>query len=180
MDWSALFTVWLNGSDLLGAEVLSPSYDALMEWPPALRLLVVKEACPLASRATLPSEVAPSKNVTAPVGVLCPPLVTVAVMVTICPYCDGLALDISVVVVLAVKLISSTGCSSMPLGATPVCPWMKSKKPTPLICTGTCTAVKNVVGVKRASNLARAAATPGPNGLPGATQAGDGISATIV
>jgi hypothetical protein len=26
-----------------------------------------------------------------------------------------------------------TGCNSMPLGATPVCPWMKSKKPTPVM-----------------------------------------------
>src|SRR5262249_10830122 len=34
------------------------------------------------------------------------------------------------------KMISITGCSSMPFGATPVCPCKKSKKPTPVTRTG--------------------------------------------
>jgi len=31
----------------------------------------------------------------------------------------------------APKQIAVTGWSSKPFGATPLCPWMKSKKPTP-------------------------------------------------
>lgn len=37
------------------------------------------------------------------------------------------------------KSISVTGCSSIPLGATPRCPWRKSNIPMPVIRTGTLT-----------------------------------------
>lgn len=40
---------------------------------------------------------------------------------------------------------SSTECSSMPLGATPVWPCRKSKKPTPVIVTGTLAVLNELV-----------------------------------
>src|SRR5260221_13724643 len=43
------------------------------------------------------------------------------------------------------KMMSSSGRSSIPLGATPVCPCRKSKKPTPLIPTGMVAASNDVV-----------------------------------
>ncbi len=43
--------------------------------------------------------------------------------------------------------ISRTAWSSMPLGATPVCPCRKSKKPTPVTVTETLAVLKEVVGV---------------------------------
>src|SRR5438067_13510918 len=138
-----------------------------MECDPASSALVVYIAWPLPLRTTCPKVLAPSNNVTLPVGVLMPPLLTVAVIITGCPYCDGLLFDISVVVEFAVKLISSTGCSSMPFGATPVCPWMKSKNPTPFICTGTFAVWKLDVADNRPSNLARALAIAAPNGQIG-------------
>src|ERR1700730_13329401 len=54
------------------------------------------------------------------------------------------------------KIRSITGCISIPLGATPVCPCKKSNIATPFICTGTLTCWKLELGVKAASNLARA------------------------
>src|SRR5712692_8141001 len=58
------------------------------------------------------------------------------------------------------KMISSTGCSSMPLGATPVCPCRKSKNPTPVTCTGILAVWKLDVGVNRALNSERALLMP--------------------
>src|SRR5437588_10718724 len=43
------------------------------------------------------------------------------------------------------KTMSSTGCSSIAFGATPVWPCLKSKNPTPLICTGIFAVLKLVV-----------------------------------
>src|ERR1043166_3198461 len=130
----------------------------------------------------------PSKKLRLPVGGAVPLLATVAVNVTGLPYCDGFALEASAVVVGAVKTMSRIGWGSMPFGAPPVCPWMKSKKPTPVIRTGTFALWKNDVGVKRASNLPRAMLMPavkglgaGTRGVPEATmQAGEGSSVTIV
>ena len=34
------------------------------------------------------------------------------------------------------KTMFNTGCSSIPFGATPVCPWRKSNMPTPVTWTG--------------------------------------------
>src|SRR5262249_34553327 len=81
---------------------------------------------------------------------------------------------------LGLKIISMTGCSSIPLGATPVCPWRKSNIPTPVIRTGVFVVLKLEVGVNTASNCARACEMPAAKGLPAATQALDGISAIIV
>src|SRR5207302_9920152 len=131
----------------------------------------------------------PSKNVTLPAGVgAAPPFDTAAVIVAEPPYCDGFGFEESVVVVGAVKVMSRIGWSSKPFGATPVWPWMKSKKPTPVIRTGLLALWKNDVGVKRASNLPRAMLMPavkglgaGRRGAPEVTMhAGDGISVTIV
>src|SRR5581483_8007223 len=100
-----------------------------------------------------------------PVGVVEPPLLTNALSVTGCPNWAGLALDDKTVLLLFWKLISSTGCSSMPLGAMPVCPCSKSKKATPFTWTGMLAVWKLGVAVRRASNFARAPAIPGPRGL---------------
>jgi hypothetical protein len=54
------------------------------------------------------------------------------------------------------KITSSTGCSSIPFGATPVCPWRKSNMPTPLIWTGIFAVWKLVVAVNLALNSDRA------------------------
>jgi len=78
------------------------------------------------------------------------------------------------------KITSRTGCSSIPLGATPVCPWRKSNMPTPLIWTGMLAVWKLVVAVNLALNSFRALVMPGRNGLPAPTHVGDGISTIMV
>src|SRR5205085_6581350 len=180
IDWSALFTVCASAADVLGAEALSPSYDAVNECVPAFRELSTNFACPLASSVALPMAFPASSSVTLPVGVGLWPLLTVAVMVTGSPKVDGFEFDISVVLVFAVKKISSTGCSSTPLAATPLCPWMKSKKPTPFTRTGTLAVWNTGVAAKRASNFCRAAEMNELRGLEAPTQAGRGISAIRV
>jgi hypothetical protein len=75
---------------------------------------------------------------------------------------------------------SNTGCSSMPLGATPVCPWRKSNIPTPVIVTGILAVWKLVVTLNFASNSARELVTPFKNGLLLPTQCGAGISQIMV
>ena len=68
-----------------------------MECEPALKAAVARVAWP-ETRAVLPSDVLPSKNVTVPVGVPAI-LLTVAVNVTDWPAFDGLADELKVVVV---------------------------------------------------------------------------------
>ena len=99
---------------------------------PTLSAPVVRVAFPFAARVPVPSSTPPSKKLTLPVGVP-EAMLTVAVNVTGWPKDDGFRLLVRTVVLGAVKLISRTGCNSMPLGATPVCPWRKSKNPTPFI-----------------------------------------------
>jgi hypothetical protein len=72
-----------------------------MECAPAVRLTVVKVATPEPFKVPVPIVVAPSLNVTVPVGVGAPTTVpaTVAVNVTGPPTVDGFALEVSVVVV---------------------------------------------------------------------------------
>jgi len=74
----------------------SPLYTAVMEWAPTARLESVSEAEPPAMVA-VPREVVPSRNCTVPVAADGD---TLAVNVTDCPNVDGLALEVSVVVVL--------------------------------------------------------------------------------
>jgi hypothetical protein len=64
----------------------------VIEWDPALKLLVEKPAMPLESRVAVPSVVVPSWKVTVPVGV--PPAeATVVVNVTWPPKVEGLNED---------------------------------------------------------------------------------------
>jgi hypothetical protein len=67
-----------------------------MEWLPTLSEDVVNVACPAPLSVPVPSVVAPSLNVTVPVGF---DPVTVAVKVTACPRVLGFCEDCSVVVV---------------------------------------------------------------------------------
>jgi hypothetical protein len=67
-------------------------------WLVVLKVAVARVAWPAAS-VPVPRLVAPSMNVTVPVGLLGPLPVTVAVKVTVCPDTDGLAEDASTVVV---------------------------------------------------------------------------------
>ncbi len=60
---------------------------------------MLSEALPL-TRVTVPSAVAPSRNVTVPVGTPAAE-VTVALRVTACPVVDGFGVDVSLVVVAA-------------------------------------------------------------------------------
>src|SRR5436190_9383648 len=62
------FTVCDSAGEVLGADPESPPYSAVSECVPAARADVVKAARPDASRAEVPSTVAPSRNVTVPVG----------------------------------------------------------------------------------------------------------------
>jgi hypothetical protein len=78
------------------------------------------------------------------------------------------------------KMMSMTGCSSMPFGATPVCPWRKSNMPTPVTWTGMLAVWKLVVAVNMASNCERACEMPEAKGLPAPTQLGAGISVIMV
>ncbi len=92
----------------------------------------------------------------------------------------GDALTPKSAVVPGLKMISRIGCSSIPLGATPVCPCRKSNMPTPVICTGIFAVWKLVVAVNLASNSARALVMPLKKGLPEPTHVGAGISVIIV
>lgn len=78
------------------------------------------------------------------------------------------------------KTMSRTGCSSIPLGATPVCPCRKSNIPTPVTFTGMFAVWKLVVAVNLALNSLRALVMPGKNGLPAPTHDGEGISTIMV
>jgi hypothetical protein len=78
------------------------------------------------------------------------------------------------------KTMSRIGCSSIPLGATPVWPCRKSNMPTPVIFTGMFAVWKLVVAVNLALNSFRALVMPGKNGLPAPTHEGEGISVIMV
>ena len=92
----------------------------------------------------------------------------------------GDALRVKAGLVPGLKMTSRTGCNSIPLGATPVCPCRKSNMPTPLIWTGMLAVWKLVVAVNLALNSLRALVMPGKKGLPAPTHVGDGISTIIV
>ena len=77
--------------------MLSPLYVAVMECVPCVNDFVVKAADPLLT-ATVASVVAPSLNVTVPVGVPVNWGATLAVNVTFVPSAAGLSEEVSVVV----------------------------------------------------------------------------------
>ena len=76
-----------------------------MEWFPTAREEVVNEPAPVESRVAVPRVVAPSRNVTVPVGVPDVAL-TVAVKLTACPNTVGFLEEDTVVVVAAVFTVS--------------------------------------------------------------------------
>jgi hypothetical protein len=94
----ALFTVCEIPVDVLLLNVLLPLYRAVIVCVPADRLDTESVAKPLASSADDPRVVAPSRNVTVPVGVP-DELPTKAVNPTLCPYVDEFGCDVSDVVV---------------------------------------------------------------------------------
>jgi hypothetical protein len=65
---TALLTASLNTAEVLGKFAASPEYTAVSEWLPADNADVESDAAPLVT-GTVPSEVAPSRNCTAPVAV---------------------------------------------------------------------------------------------------------------
>ena len=64
-------TLCATALEVLEAKFASPTYCAVMEWPPSARLVVLKDATPPAT-AALPTWVKPSKKSTWPVGVPAP------------------------------------------------------------------------------------------------------------
>src|SRR5712692_3051548 len=124
---SSRFTTWMRGVALLGLRLPSPLYFAVMVWLPTLKLDVTKAAIPLPSRVTVASVVVPSLKVTLPCAV---PLAggtgtTAAVMVTVCPKTDGLAEELSVVLLTQVAGTSVpdvTLCwDASEVAETPIC-----------------------------------------------------------
>ena len=107
-------------------------------------------------------------------------IVLVAELPCVTERLEGEALTLKSAEVPGLKMTSSTGCSSIPLGATPVCPCRKSNMPTPLIWTGILAVWKLVVAVNLALNSFRALVMPGKNGLPAPTHDGEGISTIMV
>ena len=78
----APWTTCMNTADVLGANVVSPLYCAVIECEPAASDDVANVAVALVSATGWPSATPLSKKVTVPVGVPCVEDVTVAVSVT--------------------------------------------------------------------------------------------------
>jgi hypothetical protein len=96
----AWLTVCETVLELLGPKRAVPPYEAVRLWDPAVRVETVSVATPAPFRVPVPSDVAPSRNITVPVGVVGPVTrATVAVSVVDWPNVDGLAELVSVVVV---------------------------------------------------------------------------------
>ena len=84
-------TFCVNTVEVLAPKVELPPYCAVMECDPLPNVVVLNVASPFVLRAPVPSEMAPSKNVTVPdVGVPPDGLVTIAVNWTDCPKAEGL------------------------------------------------------------------------------------------
>ena len=79
-------TVTLTAVDAELVSLLSPPYEAVIEFVPTARELLLNFATPLALSCAVPRLVVPSRNVTVPVGTVPPDWgATVAVKVTLCP-----------------------------------------------------------------------------------------------
>ena len=94
----ACATVCAIEDDVLEVKFASPLYFAVMEWEPMEKLERASCAEPV-ERLEDPSETAPSKNVTVPLGV--PPNAgwTAAVKSIGCPNADGVRFEVTVVIV---------------------------------------------------------------------------------
>src|SRR6266478_1658566 len=95
-------TVSVSTAEVLVLKLPSPLYTAVIEWVAAESVEVVNVALPELS-VPLPSEVAPSRNVTVPLGVPVPgaTTATIPVKVTDCAKQAGLSEAASVIVVSA-------------------------------------------------------------------------------
>lgn len=93
-----LFIVWVMALEVLLLFAASPAYTAVMLWLPTLRV-VVENVAVLPDTLPVPKVVAPSLNVTMPVGAL--PFVIVAVNVTLFPKAVDSALLLTVVALAA-------------------------------------------------------------------------------
>ena len=100
VEVAAGFTIWVTVGDVLAANVALPLYVAESGWLPTVRVDVTSEALPLTS-VTVPRTVAPSRNVTVPVGrpTAGASAVTVVLSVTACPTTDGFGVVVRVVAV---------------------------------------------------------------------------------
>jgi hypothetical protein len=82
----AAVTIIVTADETEAASLLSPPYEATIEWVPATREVVLKVAIPPPFKDVVPRVVVPSRNVIVPVGTLLPAWgITVAVKVTLCP-----------------------------------------------------------------------------------------------
>ena len=93
--WS---TICVRSDDLLLEKSGNPAYTAAIVCEPTDSDEVVSVACPDPSVVPVPNVVAPSLNVTVPVGIPAPE-VTVAVKVTLCPLVEGFGDEVSDVLV---------------------------------------------------------------------------------
>src|SRR5881397_1007664 len=91
------FTTWFTVAEVLAANVALPPYAAVSGCVPTASVEMESEALPLTSVA-VPSTVAPSRNVTVPVGTPAAE-VTVALSVTACPVVEGFGVEVKLVVV---------------------------------------------------------------------------------
>src|SRR5207249_12249843 len=91
------FTVCVRTADVLAANVAFPLNAAVREWLPTARVVTLSEALPLTS-VTVPSAVAPSLNVTVPVGTPAPggTVATGAAVVTGWAGLGGLLVEVGV------------------------------------------------------------------------------------
>ena len=78
----SLLTVCVRGADVLPAKLASPPYTAVIEWVPTVSAVVANVAIAEPFSVPVPSVLAPSLNVTVPVGVPAEVDVTVAVNIT--------------------------------------------------------------------------------------------------
>ncbi len=105
----ALLTVCVKLGEVLPVKLVSPLYTAVIVWLPTVSALVEHCAVPPDKATALQPAIvaAPSLNWTVPVGVPLPGAVTltVAVNVTLCPKTDGLAFDMTAVVVAACAMV---------------------------------------------------------------------------
>src|SRR5216117_2583887 len=115
------FTVCVSLEEVLPLKFASPPYDALIECEPTASVLVTNVAWPEPFRVPVPRVLEPSLKVTVPVGVPAPGLlaVTVAVKVTDCPDTDGLAEELTSVVVLAFFTVWVSVLEVLPLKVAP-------------------------------------------------------------
>ena len=110
------FTNWMSAAEVLLLKLVSPLYTAVMLCFPTANVDVVKVALPEEFKVPAPIDVAPSRNVTVPVGVpeLGEVATTVAVNVTGVKASVGFAEEASVVEVEALFTVWSSGAEVLP------------------------------------------------------------------